>query len=464
MVQRSVEQDDWREKYFDALKGFEQEGRLTRARLQTLYRLVGRLCLAAQGQSPRLDQALKQLRDAARQEAPGEQLDAFAQSVSEAVHELDAGRRIREAPAAATGAMPAPAAAADEQSEGSILIRAVMSRLLEEVGREPQLAPQAQSLDTDLFSPMMADQMPRLVEKVSGLVAHRIGILEKSRQEIEGVLSQMMTQLDSLSRYVAGQTEDETHRTSAADTLNLQITGEMRAMGESVERGADLAAIRQQLRSRLDCIGQHLHTYREREEERTRQSRERTENMRLRMDEMESEARKLQARLTSEKRQSLLDPVTRIPNRLAWDHRYNAERERWKRFRQPTCLATWDIDQFKSINDNYGHRAGDKVLSVVAETLAAGIRNTDFVARYGGEEFAMLLPGTSLADATQLAEKIRAAVAEIGFHFRDQPVSVTISCGITEMRVDDGEDSAFVRADAAMYQAKEGGRNRVVNG
>jgi diguanylate cyclase len=273
-----------------------------------------------------------------------------------------------------------------------------------------------------------------------------------------------MGQLDSLTSFIQGHSADESARSNSSDTLNLQITGEMRAMGESVELAADLTMMRRQLRARLDAISAHLQGYRHREEERARQSRERTENMRMRMDEMESEARRLQAKLTNEKRMSLLDPVTRIANRLAWDHRYGAERERWRRFRQPTCVAAWDIDNFKSINDRFGHRAGDKVLAVVAEALAGSIRATDFVARYGGEEFAMLLPGTSLADAGRLADKVRVAVAEIGFHFRGEPVCVTISGGITEMRKDDADESAFERADVALYQAKNGGRNRVISG
>src|SRR5690606_35293425 len=134
--------------------------------------------------------------------------------------------------------------------------------------------------------------------------------------------------------------------------------------------------------------------FRLREEERSRQARERTESLRRRMNELEAEARQLQARLSTEKRLSLLDPLTRIANRMAWDQRYAAEFDRWLRFRQPTCVLAWDIDHFKAINDSYGHRAGDKVLAVVAETLARGIRTTDFVARYGGEEFVMLLAGT----------------------------------------------------------------------
>src|SRR5688572_20220200 len=169
----------------------------------------------------------------------------------------------------------------DELDSGTALIRAEMSRLLEEIGRDPELAEEAKGLEEDLFSPMMGDQLPRLVEKVIGLAVLHMNRLGKSRQETETLLGQMMAQLDSLSAYMMGQTEDESHRTTSADTLNLQITGEMRAMGESMERSSDFEGLRRQLRDRVDAIGNHLHSYRQREQERARQSRERTESMRL---------------------------------------------------------------------------------------------------------------------------------------------------------------------------------------
>jgi diguanylate cyclase len=184
--------------------------------------------------------------------------------------------------------------------------------------------------------------------------------------------------------------------------------------------------------------------------------------MRAQISEMESKAKELQARLADEQRLAQLDTLTRIPNRLAWEQRVTEELAHWRRFRLPTCVAAWDIDSFKRINDSYGHRAGDKVLVVVAETLAAGIRGTDFVARYGGEEFVMLLPGMMIEDGQRIANQLREAIARVGFHFRGAPVSVTISCGITQLRDGDSASEAFDRADKAMYQAKEGGRNRVV--
>jgi diguanylate cyclase len=346
---------------------------------------------------------------------------------------------------------------------GEEQIRGVLSRLLIELRQESRLVSGVDAINRELGTVLDAEQLPQVMERVGGLVMQRIHGLERARQELELLLGQMVSQLDSLTRYVDGSVSDESERSSSNATLNLQITGEMQALGDSVANGTDLAVIRRQLRQRLDSISRHLQDFHERETQRARQARERTDQMRGRMDEMESEARKLKARLTDEKRLSMRDPLTQIPNRLAYEQRVGEEVERWIRFSQPTCIAVWDIDGFKAINDGYGHRAGDKVLTVVAECLAKAIRSTDFVARYGGEEFVMLLPGTTLPDAIRLANHMREAVAELGFHFRGAPVSVTISCGITSLVNGDEAEGAFDRADNAMYRAKETGRNCVVS-
>jgi diguanylate cyclase len=471
MAPRVAEQEDWRRKYYDSLKAVDEEGRQSRAQLETLYKLVGRLCLAAQGQSPRMDDELRRLRDAVRKHVPFGTLEPMSQAIADILHELDDTARTvrRTAPAsgAAVDSSPQPPAATPAAPANLLPLepgtRAVLSLLLAELAREPQLASEAEAIDAGLSARMTDEGKLQLIERVAGLVMQRISMLEKSRKDMEALLGQMLGQLDSLTHFIAGQNAEESERSSATATLNVKITGEVRAIGESVASGTDVAQIRTQLRERLESISQHLKTYRQREEERSRMSLERNARMRARMSEMESEARALQARLSTEKRLSLLDPLTRIANRMAWDQRFAAECERWRRFRQPTCIAAWDIDRFKVINDSYGHRAGDRVLTVVAEALSREIRGTDFVARYGGEEFVMLLPGTSLDDGVRLANRMRESVAQIGFHFRGNPVGVTISCGITMLRDGDADDDAFDRADKAMYMAKQGGRNRVVN-
>jgi diguanylate cyclase len=466
-VSPAAQQEDWRRKYFDSIGAIEDEARQYRLQLQVLNQLAMRLCAAAQGQSPRLDDVLKRLREAVRREVGARELEPLSAAVAEEVRELDEARTRDAAaalPAAAVEQLVVSTAAppATPGSAGGEHLCDVLLRLLAELRQEDALEKDVAAIDTVISPSLTREQLPGVVEKVGGLLIQRIRGLQKTCLGLEALLGQMLSQLDSLAGYVDGQGEQESLRHDSSDALDLQITGELRAMGASMDSGIDLTGLRRQLRERLTVIGQHLQGYRMREEERRRQSTERTTMMRAQISEMESKAKELQARLADEQRLAQLDTLTRIPNRLAWEQRVTEELAHWRRFRLPTCVAAWDIDSFKRINDSYGHRAGDKVLVVVAETLAAGIRGTDFVARYGGEEFVMLLPGMMIEDGQRIANQLREAIARVGFHFRGAPVSVTISCGITQLRDGDSASEAFDRADKAMYQAKEGGRNRVV--
>jgi len=125
-------------------------------------------------------------------------------------------------------------------------------------------------------------------------------------------------------------------------------------------------------------------------------------------------------------------------------------------------MLLWDIDDFKAINDSYGHRAGDRVLQTVANCFVEGLRSEDFVARIGGEEFVIILSGLSSEIALRVANELRSAVEGLRFHFRGAPVRVTASCGITGLERGEAPGAAFDRADAALYRAKRGGKNQCV--
>ncbi len=133
-------------------------------------------------------------------------------------------------------------------------------------------------------------------------------------------------------------------------------------------------------------------------------------------------------------------------------------------FINPTHIHLFDIDNFKQINDTYGHLAGDYVLKEMAAVIGGYLRKNDFFARYGGEEFAIIFPEVDAANAEQACEKIRAAVEALAFVFEDKKIEVTISIGLTFL-----DESSSVQtpselialADEKLYAAKHGGRNRV---
>lgn len=185
-------------------------------------------------------------------------------------------------------------------------------------------------------------------------------------------------------------------------------------------------------------------------------------DMEQRLHELESEALTFKKRISDQSFRSLQDALTEIPNRAAFDERYQLEIKRWQRYKKPLCVVLADVDHFKSINDNYGHSAGDKTLKVIAKTLKLNLRETDFIARYGGEEFIILFPETSLAELEVPLNALREKIRKIPFKFKNVSVPITISFGATQFVTKDTSRSAFDRADEALYEAKRSGRDKVI--
>ncbi|MFA5912463.1 MAG: GGDEF domain-containing protein [Burkholderiales bacterium] len=162
-------------------------------------------------------------------------------------------------------------------------------------------------------------------------------------------------------------------------------------------------------------------------------------------------------------RLAMIDPLTAILNRRAFMLEYERELSRCTREKVGLALAIFDIDHFKDVNDNYGHLVGDQVLRRIADTLRASLRGHDVLGRYGGEEFALLMPGADTAAAMTGTERVRLAVGERPIRVGEVSIPVTISAGVAAFGVNGSDWESLLRsADAALYEAKRGGRNRVV--
>lgn len=157
-----------------------------------------------------------------------------------------------------------------------------------------------------------------------------------------------------------------------------------------------------------------------------------------------------------------LDALTELCNRRHFLELLEKEIARALRHARPLALAIIDVDLFKRINDEYGHIAGDGVLRQIAEILRHHVRGEDIAARIGGEEFAVLLPEAEPADAHTFAERLREAIASAAFAAGGVAQRITISIGLAELTESRSDRSTLMRAaDAALYQAKDSGRNRV---
>lgn len=176
---------------------------------------------------------------------------------------------------------------------------------------------------------------------------------------------------------------------------------------------------------------------------------------------MEKEAQGYREHLEVQRQKALIDPLTGLPNRAAWSERLDHEVNTWHQRGNSLSLAMLDLDHFKRINDGYGHLAGDKVLKIIANVLRKYLRPNDFIARFGGEEFVLLMPDSALEEALAVGEGLRAAIEACPFHFKGEPVTITMSMGLAQFQPGERSDLALKRADEALYRAKAAGRNRV---
>lgn len=249
---------------------------------------------------------------------------------------------------------------------------------------------------------------------------------------------------------------------SQMESLNKQIQQKMNNISQDVDAAQNINTLKQLIAEKMESLTCDL-AEKEKLEQQEREELVKTlKDMGDRVDKLEKETEHYQERLAEQRFKSLQDSLTQLPNRAAFDERYALEYNTFNRDRHDLCIVVADIDHFKSINDNYGHSAGDKTLQVVARALKKAIRVTDFIARFGGEEFVLIMPHSKLEQISVPLEKLRRTIKTIPFKFKQKSVSITISFGATQLREGDSMQEAFDRADEALYEAKNSGRDRIV--
>ena len=156
---------------------------------------------------------------------------------------------------------------------------------------------------------------------------------------------------------------------------------------------------------------------------------------------------------------TLCDALTGVANRRAFEYELDRRMSEWNRQRVPLTLMLIDIDNFKRLNDSYGHQAGDVVLCAVAQRIACDCRETDLVSRYGGEEFGVVMPSTPIEEAMKVAERVRCGIESARFEIGSLSVKVTISVGLAQINRGDDRTNFVQRSDTSLYTSKQAGRN-----
>ncbi len=341
-------------------------------------------------------------------------------------------------------------------------IQELLIRLFEQLIVPTDLHADVENMKQQLEKETNPTNWKQLLKDVTALINSIRSRMQKEKHEFEDFLQQVTERLKSMDNFLQNETINLQHAISQGSKFDQQLELNVEEIRLDITQATELTDLKICVTSKLDTITDHIQLYRDFEKNRFEQSQEEVSQMHSKMQSLEFETEQLKKIIIQTNKEAMHDALTEIPNRLSFDKKIIEEINRWKRFSNPLSLAIWDIDLFKKVNDTYGHKAGDKVLKTVAQLLVSNIRSTDFLARYGGEEFVMLLPGTEQDEAMQLLNKLREKVAGCSFRYHGNAVKISISCGLSSFNNDDTLEQVFERADKALYQAKENGRNQCV--
>jgi len=336
-------------------------------------------------------------------------------------------------------------------------ITAVINQFLIGLENEVPLIKKVEVIRARLNTATTADAFIKTLEVLRDLVMQAY---LSANQAFAAYLKNVNQELADIYSLVGGAVESESTRRAENNKLQNSVRMEMENLEYNAESATDLAQLKNLVQSQIGNIRQALDHYQQSEQDQNQLATQ-LETLASKIKVMEDEAEKNRTVLEKQRYKALHDPLTELPNREYYNERVNYEYQRWQRYSRPLTLAVFDIDHFKRINDGHGHQAGDRVLKVIGRSVAKRLREVDFFCRFGGEEFVALMPETSLTDALPVLETIRAAIANAAFNYKEQPISITLSIGVTEFKVGDDVEVAFARADEALYAAKSSGRNSI---
>ena len=331
---------------------------------------------------------------------------------------------------------------------------------LERLSFPTQFSDRVTALRDRLVAGLEADGVPAIVKAMVALVTDTRQQIEQEKEELELFLQQLGERLQEIDAMVDGAESNRLASLVSGRKLDEMVKAQVNDIEQTVQDGTDVVQMKGAIQGSIENIRQHLAEQRQQEEQRQDELEQQLKSVNQRLAQMEGESDRLRARLAEERVQAMTDPLTNVPNRLGYDKQIAQEFSRWQRYNSPLSILVCDIDLFKRINDTYGHKAGDRALVAIAKSMDLHIRETDYLARVGGEEFVVLLPETNLQQAEIVAEKLRKGVEACAFVYEGKPVPITISGGIAEFAAGDKIDDVYIRADRALYKAKEQGRNR----
>jgi diguanylate cyclase len=500
--------DKWKNKYLELLDENEQLQKLQQNKEELLCKTIVRLSLAATGFNKELDPYLLRIRKQLKNGLKSDQLKAELDKFSNALMTLEESDSEQIKPDASllfeflfyhfpdkkNDFQKLETKFENNDFPNSQYLFVAINDLIDSIQQiEPLNVSASQNIQIDTIDTQtinaqlhqllddteIPDKFEALAEKIkqelhcntpiATVLDQTVSLLfqikkhfQSEKQEITEFLTQLTNQLTELGIKASGANSSSKSTTNQRNLLDQSVSSQMLDLQKSSKNATKLEPLKQLIQFRLTEITREIQNHQAQDHTERSKIHQELDSLTTKISDMEQESHQLKNKLNAAQLKATHDPLTGLPNRLAYDDRIVTEMARWKRYQTPLTLIIWDIDFFKHINDTFGHKAGDKTLVLIAKLISSHCRETDFVSRFGGEEFTMLLSDTDAQSAFQAADKLRLVIEKTAFNSNGKKIAITISCGITQFTENDTADSAFSRADKALYDAKNNGRNQCV--
>jgi diguanylate cyclase (GGDEF)-like protein len=286
--------------------------------------------------------------------------------------------------------------------------------------------------------------------------------LEQERTTAETFLSSLNETLSTVQTAVNKTLLSNKAFQNENDKLNLELKSKINAMTSKVSQSDALGSIKEDINAKIAQIAGIVQKKAELEKLSQKRLDARLLSMQKEIKALETKSKQFETRLHEQHLKSMQDALTKINNRAAFDEHFAKEMVRFHKHAFPLSIVVIDLDDFKSINDTYGHTAGDKTLQVISNTMKKCTPDDAFIARYGGEEFVIIFNKLNKDELVKHLNAMREKIAKLPFKFKNNKVSITVSIGATHVKQEDNIHLAFERADTGLYEAKAKGKNRVI--
>ena len=338
-------------------------------------------------------------------------------------------------------------------------IDSVMTTLLERLAIVQGSCGDAQEIQERVHDTESSEEWTETLNDIVGSISKTLKKLNQEKRQLEHFIVNVTDQLGTITQVISEGHKD--HKSDHQDTQSLHnfVQDGMVLIQKNFQATTDMDQLKSGISNNIDSIREGVDEFVSRINQRHEATEERNILLSQQLSQMEQETQELQVMLIENREKMLLDALTGVGSRHAYDEQIPQELARWEGFATPFAYTIIDVDHFKGINDQFGHNAGDKALKIISQVMLDNVRQSDFIFRIGGEEFVLIYPDSDASQANLLVEKLRQSIADIKMHFKKKPLRLTVSAGITESRTGDTVESIYERADKALYQAKNSGRD-----